>query len=133
MVELTGKKLMVSVVLSLFLVGALSFELIPEYYCDVEDKVARCVYVSTSGMTCTSVIPSRDNSSDYQVLDDRCQKGSVYGNWTKLDNFVLLPHEPTVQFTTSRPVVAWNVNYIRTLEGKCYAKGICLIPVDTCE
>lgn len=84
MVELKGKKLLFSAIMALLVTGGLAYNSLPEAYCPLEDKTVRYVYMSESHKTVTKVVPSSDEDG-YTIVDDRCQKGRLIGEWIPLN------------------------------------------------
>ena len=83
MAEPKGKKLLVNVILGLLLAGSLYYGSLPEAYCPLENKTVRYIHLSESKKTATKVIPG--DGEGWKVLDDRCQKGMVIGQWIPID------------------------------------------------
>lgn len=81
MAELKGKQLMVVTILNLLLLGALSYNALPEAYCELEDSTVKYVAISDTKKTVTKVLPSIDEDGTWEVIDDRCQKGTQIGEW----------------------------------------------------
>lgn len=85
MVELKGKKLLITVILGLLLLGTLSYNALPEAYCPLEDKTVKYIYMSPSNKTVTKVVPGGSDDSEFKVLGDRCQKGMTIGQWIPIN------------------------------------------------
>lgn len=85
MAELKGKQLLGSVIVALLAMGALSFQALPEAYCDLEDKTVKYVHMSESQKTVTKVFQVPGSDGEYGLADDRCQKGRTIGRWRKID------------------------------------------------
>ena len=84
MVILKGKQLLVATIINLLVLGALSYNSLPEAYCSLEDKTVRYIHMSVSGKTVTKVVP--DNEGGFNVMDDRCQKGTTIEPWVKVNS-----------------------------------------------
>lgn len=80
--ELKGKKLLATTILSLLVLGSLGYNALPEAYCPLEDKTVKYVHISDSKKTVTKVIPEGES---WKILDDRCQKGREIGQWIEID------------------------------------------------
>jgi len=83
MVELKGKKLLATTILSLLILGALGYNALPEAYCPLEDKTVHYVHMSSTQKTVTKVIPEGES---WRILDDRCQKGREIGQWIPINS-----------------------------------------------
>lgn len=83
MAVLKGKQLLVATIINLLLLGVLSYNSLPEAYCSLEDKTVKYIHMSSSGKTVTKVVP--DLEGGFNVLDDRCQKGTTIEPWVKID------------------------------------------------
>ena len=94
MVELKGKQLLVATIISLLFLGILSYNALPEAYCPLEDKTVKYIHMSASQKTVTKVVPGGSNDNEFQVLDDRCQKGRTIGQWIPID-VKLIEEKPT--------------------------------------
>lgn len=114
MVELKGKQLLVSTIIGLLMIGALSYGSLPDAYCPLEDKTVKYVHMSESRKTVTKVIPSGSNDGEFQILDDRCQKGMNIGEWIPLNK-----ESVNIQEVCDKPlVIAYTDN------GKYFCDGI---------
>lgn len=92
MVELKGKKLLGTVILSLLVMGALGYGNLPQAYCPLENTTHRYIHMSESRKTITKVLPSEDEEG-WSILDDRCQSGLQIGEWIPI-NLELLDQCP---------------------------------------
>ncbi len=86
MAELKGKQLLVATIINLLLLGVLSYNSLPEAYCSLEDKTVKYIHMSKSGKTVTKVIQVPGSDGEYQIADDRCQKGTTIIPWIKVDS-----------------------------------------------
>lgn len=109
MVELKGKQLLATAILSLMALGGLSYAALPEAYCPLEDKTVKYIYMSESQKTVTKILPSEDEGG-YSIMDDRCQKGTSIGQWIPVKS-------ESVQKTCPVKIIAYTDN------GKYYCTG----------
>ena len=89
MAESKGKALLQKAFLALLLmsgVGGLIYAALPEAYCSLEDSTVKYIYMSDSHKTVTKIVPFTDDdgNENYNILDDRCQKGRTIGEWIKV-------------------------------------------------
>ena len=83
-----GKALLIKAILGLLSLGVLTYAFLPMAVCDLETdkdgnpKIVRYIYLSDSRKTAT-VVFSNDEGG-WNIADDRCQKGMVYGEWQPL-------------------------------------------------
>ncbi len=77
-----GKALLVKAILVLLALGVLSYGYLPSAYCPLEDKTVRYIYLSDSRKTATVVFSV--GNGEFEIGDDRCQKGMVIGEWQPL-------------------------------------------------
>ena len=83
-----GKALLVKAVLALLALGVLSYGYLPQAACSLEadedgnPKIVKYIYLSDSRKTAT-VVFSKDEGG-FNVFDDRCQRGTVIGEWQPL-------------------------------------------------
>ena len=94
MAELKGKQLLVATILSLLTIGVLGYGNLPEAYCPLEDKTVKYIHMSESHKTVTKVVPSNEGN-DWNVMDDRCQKGMQIGQWIPVDKAHVINPECT--------------------------------------
>ena len=90
MAVLKGKALLKKAFLALLLmfgVGGLIYAALPEAYCNLEDKTVKYIYMSDSHKTVTKVVPFTDDdgNTNFNILDDRCQKGTTIGQWIPIN------------------------------------------------
>lgn len=124
MVGLSGKKLMIATIMNLLLIGALSYGLLPEAYCSLEDKTVKYVHMSESQKTVTKVVPTIDDegNTNFNIMDDRCQKGREIGQWIPVKELIRLPVGVVEEVDIKRPMIIENAEYFKN-EGKCFVTG----------
>ena len=85
--EVKGKALLVKAIIALLVIVPAIYGLLPEAYCDLEDKTVKYFYMSDSHKTVTKVVPFTDDegNTNYNILDDRCQKGRTIGQWEQIN------------------------------------------------
>ena len=83
-----GKALLAKAFLALLIIVPSIYLMLPQAVCNLETdsdgnpKIVRFLYLSDSRKTAT-VILSKGNEG-YDIFDDRCQKGTEYGQWQPL-------------------------------------------------
>ena len=108
-----GKALLAKAILALLALGVLSYGYLPQAYCSLEDKTVKYIYLSDSRKTATVVLSKGDEG--YDIFDDRCQKGTVIGQWQPLKE---MPQQECPQ--PKCPIVIGYVNNCETGEREKY-------------
>ncbi len=128
MVELKGKSLLVKAFLALLVAVPSIYLLLPEAVCDLETdedgnpKIVKYIYLSDSKKTAT-VIYSNEEGDGFNIFDDRCQKGMVYGQWQTLKDLSSSQQEcPQQEIPEHSP---WVLSYITNCETGEREKWLC--------
>ena len=106
-----GKALVAKVIIGLLSLGVLTYAFLPMAVCDLETdedgkpKIVRYIYLSDSRKTATVVL-SKDEGG-WNIADDRCQKGMVYGEWRPLKE---IPKQECPEQECKPLVVAYTDN-----------------------
>lgn len=112
MAELKGKRLLATAILNLLIIGALSYTSLPEAYCSLEDSTVRYVHMSESHKTVTKVIPGVNGDGEWEMVDDRCQRGREIGRWVRVNS------ETVESLSGGVLVIAY------TEDGKYFCEGV---------
>lgn len=114
---LKGKQLLVKAFLALLVAVPSIYFLLPEAVCNLETdedgnpKIIKYIYLSDSKKTAT-VIHSNEEGGSFNIFDDRCQKGQVYGQWQTLKDLSSAQQEIPQQECPVAEHSPWVLSYI---------------------
>ncbi len=120
-----GKALLFKAFLALLVIVPSIYLMLPQAVCDLETdeegnpKIVTYIWLSESRKTATVLISKGEEG--YDIFDDRCQKGTVIGQWQPLKE---LAREPK-QVCPSQPICPIVVGYVTNCYTGATDKYIC--------